>query len=216
MKKNNSWNLKIAVVLGAALLGWGAQSALAAGPITSQLSIGSRGANVSNLQSFLASNPMIYPEGLVTGYFGRLTSKAVANFQVAYDLPPVGRVGPLTLATMNRVMATGRGIDISAPVMSGLTAQLSSRQATVSWSLSEAASAKVFFDTRPIPTAEASRSFAEPTVNSAYVSTNATFLNNQSVTLQNLVPGTKYYYIAESIDASGNVSVSLQGTFTAI
>jgi peptidoglycan hydrolase-like protein with peptidoglycan-binding domain len=216
MKRFNSWNLKIAIFLGAVLLGVGAQGALAAGSINSQMGMGSRGLDVSNLQDFLASNSMIYPESMVTGYFGQLTSKAVANFQVAYDLPAVGRVGPLTLATLNRVMAAGRGIDISGPVMSAHSIQLSPRQAIINWSTSESASSKVFFDTRPITTMEASQSFAEPSFNAAYVTVSSTLMNNQSITIQNLVPNTKYYYIAESTDASGNVSVSPQGTFTSI
>jgi peptidoglycan hydrolase-like protein with peptidoglycan-binding domain len=166
MKTNNSWNLKIAVMLAVVMLGFGAQNVFAVGAVTAQAGIGSSGTNVSNLQSFLASNPMIYPLGLVTGYFGQLTANAVSNFQAAYDLPVVGRVGPLTLSVINRVMMMGRGIDISGPDMSGLIARLSPRQVTINWTTNEAASAKVFYDTRPISTMEASRGFTEPTISS--------------------------------------------------
>jgi peptidoglycan hydrolase-like protein with peptidoglycan-binding domain len=216
MKINKSWNLKIAVMLAAVMFGWGAQNAFAAGAVTAQAGIGSSGVNVSNLQSFLASNPMIYPQGLVTGYFGQLTANAVSAFQAAFDLPVVGRVGPLTLSAINRVMVMGRGLDISGPDMSGLIARLSSRQVTINWTTNEAATAKVFYDTRPISTREASLGFTEPTISSAYVTVSSVLTNSQGITIQNLVPGTQYYYIAESVDASGNVSVSSQSTFTAI
>ena len=46
-----------------------------------QLQVGSRGADVSSLQTFLAEDPSVYPQGLVTGYFGFLTKSAVSNFQ---------------------------------------------------------------------------------------------------------------------------------------
>lgn len=216
MKKNNSWNFKIAVMLAVAVFGWGVQGASAAGAVTTQAGVGSSGVNVSNLQGFLASNPLIYPQGLVTGYFGQLTANAVSAFQAAFDLPVVGRVGPLTLSAINRVMVMGRGLDISGPNMSGMVARLSPRQVTVSWTTNEAATAKVFYDTRPISTREASRGFTEPTISSAYVTVSSVLTNNQGITIQNLVPGTQYYYIAESVDASGNVSVSSQATFTAI
>jgi len=45
------------------------------------ISLGSRGAEVSALQKYLAGYPNIYPEGLVTGYFGPLTVRAVERFQ---------------------------------------------------------------------------------------------------------------------------------------
>jgi len=45
------------------------------------LSAGMSGENVVALQEFLAAQPEIYPEGLVTGYFGSLTEKAVQRFQ---------------------------------------------------------------------------------------------------------------------------------------
>lgn len=60
---------------------------------TKNLKMGDRGDDVSNLQESLATDSEIYPEGLVTGYFGPLTKKAVINFQEAYAdeiLEPLG------------------------------------------------------------------------------------------------------------------------------
>lgn len=216
--KHNSLRLKIFVLLlAAALFGSAAQDALAAVPLTGQVSMGSSGSNVSNLQSFLATNSSIYPQGLVTGYFGPLTRQAVMNFQTAYDISPVGNVGPLTLAAINRVIAAGYGIDVSGPQIFGPFVSMSaSRQATISWTTNEAASAKVFYDTRPITAFEASQSFTSPIINASFVGLSSGFSGSQSVVLQNLTPGTLYYYMVQSTDASGNVSVTTQRTFTAI
>lgn len=216
--KNKTLKSKVAVfLLSLALIGAASGVAFAAVPVTSQMGVGSTGSGVSNLQGFLATNPSMYPEGLVTGYFGPLTSRAVSNFQVAYNLPSVGRVGPLTMDALNRVIGAGRGIDISGPQMSGLTVnRITTRTATINWNTNEVASAKVYFDTRPILAYEASQNFVAPTISSAFASVSASFSNFQSVTLQDLTPGVVYYYIAQSTDASGNVSVSTQGSFTAI
>ncbi len=48
---------------------------------TKILKKGDIGEEVKQLQEFLKSYPEIYPEGLVTGYFGPLTEKAIKKFQ---------------------------------------------------------------------------------------------------------------------------------------
>jgi len=78
-------------------------SAPAAFLISSDLALGSEGSEVTQLQTFLASDPEIYPDGLVTGYFGSLTQAAVKRFQAKHGLPQVGRVGPLTRAKLAEV-----------------------------------------------------------------------------------------------------------------
>lgn len=40
---------------------------------------------VTMLQEILASDPGIYPEGLVTGYYGKLTAKAIQKFRDKYE-----------------------------------------------------------------------------------------------------------------------------------
>jgi uncharacterized protein YkwD len=62
---------------------------------------GSRGNEVARLQEFLQRDRLIYPEGLVTGYFGVLTESAVMRFQKQYGIPRVGIVGPLTRRKLN-------------------------------------------------------------------------------------------------------------------
>lgn len=56
---------------------------------------------VKELQKFLSQYREIYPEGLVTGYFGSLTEKAVKKFQEKNNIPQTGLVGPLTREKIN-------------------------------------------------------------------------------------------------------------------
>ncbi len=42
---------------------------------------GMTGDDISALQAILAADPLVYPEGRITGYFGPLTAKAVLRFQ---------------------------------------------------------------------------------------------------------------------------------------
>lgn len=63
---------------------------------TRDLFRGTRGEDVQRLQTLLAQDKAVYPDGLVTGFFGILTESAVKRFQAKYSLPQVGRVGPLT------------------------------------------------------------------------------------------------------------------------
>ena len=65
--------------------------------------------DVRRLQKLLASKPEIYPEGLITGYFGLLTEKTVQTFQLnygvvnsKYDLG-FGVLGPKTRAKLHEI-----------------------------------------------------------------------------------------------------------------
>ena len=61
------------------------------------LSEGMSGEDVSELQRVLARDREVYPEGLVTGYFGTLTKEAVARWQQKNSLSPTGVVNRETL-----------------------------------------------------------------------------------------------------------------------
>ena len=70
------------------------------------------GPDVTSLQTFLAGNPALYPEGKVTGYFGSLTLKAVQRFQGKYGIAKPGQnvygyVGPATRAKLNALIQQG-------------------------------------------------------------------------------------------------------------
>jgi peptidoglycan hydrolase-like protein with peptidoglycan-binding domain len=71
------------------------------------LSKGVSGDDVRQLQEILAADSSVYPEGLITGYFGALTENAVKRFQKAYDIEQVGAFGPKTRAKMHSLLATG-------------------------------------------------------------------------------------------------------------
>ncbi|MDE2078978.1 MAG: fibronectin type III domain-containing protein [Patescibacteria group bacterium] len=62
------------------------------------LHLGDRGSEVKYLQALLAADPSIYPEGLITGYFGALTQAALQRYQEKHGLEQVGYVGPKTLS----------------------------------------------------------------------------------------------------------------------
>ena len=96
-------------------------SASACGAISGPLGPGSSGAAVSALQQFLASDPSVYPQGLVTGYYGSLTVAAVQAFQTKSGIVSsgsssttgYGRVGPQTLAAIGSECggaSTGAGV----------------------------------------------------------------------------------------------------------
>lgn len=62
---------------------------------------GSTGDQVAVLQALLALDPSIYPEGTVSGYFGRLTAEAVKRYQRKHGIDSLGVVGPKTLKKLN-------------------------------------------------------------------------------------------------------------------
>ena len=75
------------------------------------LEYGEKSEDVKRLQKLLALDKEIYPEGIVTGYFGPLTLKAVQRFQCKYGIvcqgdpqsTGFGRVGPKTRAKLREV-----------------------------------------------------------------------------------------------------------------
>lgn len=68
---------------------------------TKQLMFGMTDAQVTALQGALKGDTSIYPQGLVTGYFGSLTKAAVIKFQAKYGIDQVGQVGPITRVKLN-------------------------------------------------------------------------------------------------------------------
>jgi len=69
----------------------------------SSLVLGSSGNEVTQLQLFLAKDKQIYPEGLVTGYYGSLTLSAVKRFQARHGIDQLGIIGPKTRAKLNEL-----------------------------------------------------------------------------------------------------------------
>ena len=65
---------------------------------------GATGEDVAALQALLAADPSIYPEGTISGFFGKLTAQAVKRFQNRHGLEQVGDVGPKTLKKLNEFL----------------------------------------------------------------------------------------------------------------
>ncbi len=83
---------------------------------------GMSGADVSELQSFLASDRAVYPDGAVSGYFGALTQAAVQRFQAKHGIvnsgspasTGFGAVGPATRSVIAALCAGG-SVQVSVP-----------------------------------------------------------------------------------------------------
>jgi hypothetical protein len=79
--------------------------------LTGPFSFGTTSSQVKILQKYLAQDPSIYPEGMITGFYGTLTKKAVARFQERYGLAKpgddfYGLAGPQTRAKLATALGT--------------------------------------------------------------------------------------------------------------
>lgn len=74
--------------------------------IVQELRLGMRGKEVIILQEFLQKNNWGIPnDGPVTGHFGKVTKKALMNFQKAKGLAAVGIAGPETRKLINSLLS---------------------------------------------------------------------------------------------------------------
>lgn len=69
-----------------------------------ELRQGAKGDGVCLLQTLLAADPSVYPEGTVSCFFGPLTFKAVKNFQGKHGIEKVGFIGPKTLNALEKAL----------------------------------------------------------------------------------------------------------------
>jgi peptidoglycan hydrolase-like protein with peptidoglycan-binding domain len=81
------------------------------GPFTQDLYFGFSDSQVSTLQKFLAEDPAVYPQGLVTGYYGLATEEAVQRFQLTHGIAVsennYGAVDAPTRAALNKLYLSG-------------------------------------------------------------------------------------------------------------
>jgi len=77
--------------------------------LINQLKPGMTSEEVKLLQEILATDPDIYPQGHITGYYGKLTEKAVKRFQKIAGIEQVGLLGPKTLSKINELLEEGAG-----------------------------------------------------------------------------------------------------------
>lgn len=200
---------------------FGIQSVSAA--ITSSLDIGSTGASVTELQTYLATNASIYPSGLVTGYFGPLTQAAVQRFQAAQGIVSsgspattgYGRVGPKTMVALNILMGSG-GSQTSwdtVPVLSTPLVQYSNTTATFTWTTNEPTRGQVYWDTTPLRADEATGPRQDPYVSGALALDAGGLQTNHTVTISNLQANTVYYYLVRGIDNGENLTMTWPSSF---
>lgn len=181
-----------------------------------QLELGMSGNDVRELQVFLARDVSIYPEGLTTGYFGSLTKSAVQRYQIKNGISAVGRVGPITLASINSHMAGGSiSGDDSAPVIVNTEIHAARNSATFSWYTAEAAVGKVYYSKTPFSVNEGTGIGSTGFYVSGNVYTETSALNNHNVVLNNLDSNTTYYYTIVVTDLAGNIQMTMvSNTFT--
>lgn len=93
------------------------------------LKLGSSGDDVTRLQRFLAVDPSIYPEAVISGYYGSLTESAVKRWQTKFNIVSSGDAastgfgvaGPRTAAAISLQCSSGYTIggNVSSPVVGG-------------------------------------------------------------------------------------------------
>lgn len=195
-----------------------ASSVFAYTTVNSQLDFGETNADITSLQMFFKDNSVIYPEGLVTGYFGSLSRSAVERFQTHYSIVSsgsaattgYGRVGPSTRDKINSLINQGGWVisDISGPWIYAVNSVITNTSASFTWTTNENASGKVFYGTSPITMNEGDiNSVGFGSTNGFVASNDGLVRTSQQVTVQNLQPNTIYYYVIVSTDLTGNVSI---------
>lgn len=95
--------------------------------------------------------------------------------------------------------------DTTAPTISGIVTNILGTTATVSWTTNEQANGTVFYGTN-----------ASIDTNSASTLkvTDATLATNHSLSIPSLTSNTLYHFVIKSVDASNNVTLSSEATFT--
>lgn len=183
-----------------------------AATLTRELEKGMSGSDVSTLQTFLATDSTIYPQGLVTGYFGFLTKSAVSNFQDRNGITTVGRVGPATLAAINSQMngTPTTSVGDNAPLILTNSVSTGANTATVSWVTNELSKGVVYYSNLPLTTYENTNSV---NVSGSVAMTDVNMHLSQTVSVYGLQANTTYYYMIYTTDQSGYVSVTWPATF---
>lgn len=200
-------------LIAAALVAMSIPAVSRAATITNYLEVGSRGSEVTTLQSFLAQDATLYPQGLITGYFGFLTKAAVSNFQSRNGISPVGRVGPQTLPVLNQQMSGGlANSSDNAPLISGVNIGVNSSNATINWNTDEASKGVVYYSTNQLGLTEQNNSVIVSGGNGVMTDTN--YRTSQSIVIPNLASNTTYYYSVYSTNQQGNSSITWPLRFT--
>lgn len=201
--------LTLSFVAIASLLMFGLAMTASAATLTRELQFGMSGSDVSSLQAYLALDATIYPQGLVTGYYGSLTKSAVSNFQARHGIATVGRVGPITMALLNQLMNG----DNSSPSFSGINVSPTNTSATISWNTNENSSAVIYYGTSQLTLTEGSPT-SGVTVSGSSLLAHTDLRANHTAVLTSLQPNTTYHYVIYVRDGAGNESITWPAIFT--
>ncbi|MES2986164.1 MAG: peptidoglycan-binding domain-containing protein [Patescibacteria group bacterium] len=177
--------------------------------LTRELQLGSRGADVSELQTFLAADTSVYPQGLITGYFGSLTAAAVRRFQAKNGISQVGRVGPQTMAAINAQMGGGGFSGAASPGFT-TTSQVSTsgNVVTVTVNTNVPTRATLYYSPSPLSLYENELANPTVTVGGTAVNTNTSLQTSHTIATLPLVANTTYYYTVVVSDVNGRVSMT--------
>ena len=204
---------------------------------------GMSGEDVKLLQEVLATDTDVYPEGLVTGYFGPLTKNAVKKFQKIAGIEQVGLVGPKTSARINELLEEGAGKSGKVPpgllIASGIRKKLGFTPLPLSGQKLPpgiakkpgpdileveatditATSAGITWTTDKKADSSVWYSTESPLVvvtDSTLNAISTDFVLDHYITLSDLIQGTIYYFIVNSTDKAGNKEISGQEEFTTL
>ncbi len=168
--------------------------------IAAELRQGMTGNDVKTLQTLLATWPNIYPEGLVTGFFGPLTQKAVTRFQENNELRPTGEVNADTLKRINVLLTGGNMLSFSEVS----AVNLNNDTTRISWTTDVPATTKLYYSTTTPLTSGAS----------AYAVYDSRLSTSHAVDVGHLLPSTTYHYLLVSSNGVGTATSSTEISHT--
>lgn len=96
-----------------------------AATFTTPLTLGDKGAEVTDLQTLLISQGLL-PSDDATGYYGPLTFAAVKSLQSSHGLETVGSVGPQTRTLLNTLSSSAHASSLSATQVQAILSLLTS------------------------------------------------------------------------------------------
>lgn len=108
------------------------------------LTVGSRGEDVTELQLLLIERGLLFGEA--TGYFGVLTKTAVIALQTDHGLPAVGNVGPRTRALLNSFAPAGEPELTNIPPIRPQALPYTSTSSSMPFSTTTAGTSTPLFD----------------------------------------------------------------------
>jgi len=174
--------------------------------LTRSLSQGMTSDEVKLLQEILATDPDIYPEGLVTGFFGPLTEKAVKKFQAKFGIDQVGVVGPQTRAQINKLLTDGAGNSGKVPpgllIASGIAKKLGMTPVPPSSQLLPPGIAKKLPGASSTPTTTPDTT--APVISSLTATSTASTTATISWTTNESATGKVWYGDSSPVDTSGD------------